>query len=162
MEDEKSELIELFGIHFERLYNISPLGGRILATLVIDGCKSGLTFDTLVEKMQASKSSVSTNLNLLLKTGRIEYFTVAGDRKKYFKAAPLSQRLKNYLTIVDGEKMLIDRLMQFRKKNISCVQEEINFQNMCAYKEHVLQVEQLLLSTINKFKSIEIKNQSAK
>ncbi|NMH24933.1 GbsR/MarR family transcriptional regulator [Flavobacterium solisilvae] len=162
MEDEKSELIELFGIHFERLYNISPLGGRILATLVIDGCKSGLTFDTLVEKMQASKSSVSTNLNLLLKTGRIEYFTVAGDRKKYFKAAPLSQRLKNYLTIIDGEKMMIDRLMQFRKKNISCVQEEINFQNMCAYKEHVLQVEQLLLSTINKFKSIEIKNQSAK
>ena len=162
MEDEKSELIELFGIHFERLYNISPLGGRILATLVIDGCKSGLTFDTLVEKMQASKSSVSTNLNLLLKTGRIEYFTVAGDRKKYFKAAPLSQRLKNYLTIVDGEKMLIDKLMEFRKKNISCVQEEINFQNMCAYKEHVLQVEQLLLSTINKFKSIEIENQSAK
>jgi DNA-binding transcriptional regulator GbsR (MarR family) len=162
MEDEKSELIELFGIHFERLYNISPLGGRILATLVIDGCKSGLTFDELVEKMQASKSSVSTNLNLLLKTGRIEYFTVAGDRKKYFKAAPLSQRLKNYLTIIDGEKMMIDRLMQFRKKNISCVQEEINFQNMCAYKEHVLQVEQLLLSTINKFKSIEIKNQSAK
>ncbi len=162
MEDEKSELIELFGIHFERLYNISPLGGRILATLVIDGCKSGLTFDTLVEKMQASKSSVSTNLNLLLKTGRIEYFTIKGDRKKYFKAAPLSQRLKNYLTIVDGEKMLIDKLMEFRKKNISCVQEEINFQNMCAYKEHVLQVEQLLLSTINKFKSIEIKNQSAK
>jgi DNA-binding transcriptional regulator GbsR (MarR family) len=162
MEDEKSELIELFGIHFERLYNISPLGGRILATLVIDGCKSGLTFDTLVEKMQASKSSVSTNLNLLLKTGKIEYITVAGDRKKYFKAAPLSQRLKNYLTIVDGEKMLIDKLMDYRKKNISCIQEEINFQNMCAYKEHVLQVEQLLLSTINKFKSIEIENQSAK
>ena len=162
MEDEKSELIELFGIHFERLYNISPLGGRILATLVIDGCKSGLTFDALVEKMQASKSSVSTNLNLLLKTNKIEYITLKGDRKKYFKAAPLSQRLKNYLTIVDGEKMLIDKLMDYRKKNISCVQEEINFQNMCAYKEHVLQVEQLLLSTINKFKSIEIKNQSAK
>lgn len=162
MEDEKSELIELFGIHFERLYNISPLGGRILATLVIDGCKSGLTFDELVEKMQASKSSVSTNLNLLLKTNKIEYFTIKGDRKKYFKAAPLSQRLKNYLTIVDGEKMLIDKLMDYRKKNISCVQEEINFQNMCAYKEHVLQVEQLLLSTINKFKSIEIENQIAK
>lgn len=162
MDDEKSELIELFGIHFERLYNISPLGGRILATLVIDGCKSGLTFDELVEKMQASKSSVSTNLNLLLKTNKIEYITIKGDRKKYFKAAPLSQRLKNYLTIVDGEKMLIDKLMDYRKKNISCVQEEINFQNMCAYKEHVLQVEQLLLSTINKFKSIEIENQIAK
>jgi DNA-binding transcriptional regulator GbsR (MarR family) len=162
MDNEKCDLIELFGIHFERLYNVSPLGGRILATLVIDGCKSGLTFDELVEKMQASKSSVSTNLNLLLKTGKIEYFTLAGDRKKYFKAAPLSQRLKNYLTIVDGEKVLIEKLMNYRKKNISCVQEEINFQNMCAYKEHVLQVEQLLLSTINKFKSIEIENQIAK
>lgn len=162
MEDEKNELIELFGIHFENLYSISPLGGRILATLVIDGCKSGLTFDELVEKMQASKSSVSTNLNLLLKTNKIEYITLKGDRKKYFKAAPLSQRLKNYLTIVDGEKMLIDKLMHYRKKNISCVQEEINFHNMCAYKEHVLQVEQLLLTTINKFKSIENNNQSAK
>jgi len=162
MEDEKNELIELFGIHFENLYSISPLGGRILATLIIDGCKSGLTFETLVEKMQASKSSVSTNLNLLLKTGKIEYFTITGDRKKYFKAAPLSQRLKNYLTIVDGEKMLIDKLMDYRKKNISSVQEEINFHNMCAYKEHVLQVEQLLLTTINKFKSIENNNQSAK
>jgi hypothetical protein len=70
--------------------------------------------------------------------------------------------LKNYLTIVDGEKVLIEKLMNYRKKNISCVQEEINFQNMCAYKEHVLQVEQLLLSTINKFKSIEIENQIAK
>ena len=160
MEEERSELIELFGAHFERLYNLPPLAGRILATLIIDGCKSGLTFEQLVEKTQASKSSVSTNLNLLTKAEKIEYFTLVGDRKKYFKAAPLSQRLKNYLKIIDGEKMLVDKLMAYRQKTISCVKEEINFQNLCAYKEHVLQIEQLLLSTINKFKSIEHQNQS--
>ena len=162
MDNEKNELIESFGIHFERIYNIPPLAGRILSTLIIDGCKFGLTFEQLVELMQASKSSVSTNLNLLLKTNRIEYFTLAGDRKKYFKAAPLSQRLKNYLTLIDEEKSLIDQLKQYRKNNISCTKEEINFHNMCAYKEHLIQVEELLKTTISKFKSIETQNQSAK
>lgn len=159
MDEQRNELIELFGAHFEQLYNLPPLAGRILSTLVIDGCKSGLTFDQLVEKTMASKSSVSTNLNLLLKTEKIEYFTLVGDRKKYFKAAPLSQRLKNYLKIVDGEKYLVEKLMAYRGKNISCEKEEINFHNLCAYKEHLLQIEQLLNSTINKFKSVEINNQ---
>jgi DNA-binding transcriptional regulator GbsR (MarR family) len=162
MNTEREELIESFGVHFERQYNIPPLAGRILSTLIIDGCKSGLTFDQVVEKMKASKSSVSTNLNLLLKTNRIEYFTLVGDRKKYFKAAPLSQRLQNYLTLIDEEKKLVNQLKQFRKKNMTCTKEEINFQNMVAYQEHLLQVEQLLKSTISKFKSIETKNQSVK
>lgn len=162
MDNEKNELIESFGIHFEGIYNIPPLAARILSTLIIDGCKSGLTFEQLVEVMQASKSSVSTNLNLLLKTNRIEYFTIAGDRKKYFKAAPLSQRLKNYLTLIDEEKTLLDQLKLYRQKNISCAKEEINFQNMVAYQEHLIQVEELLKTTISKFKSIEIQNQSAK
>ena len=159
MNKEKQELIEMFGVHFEHLYNIPPLAARILAVLIVDGCKSGLTFEVLVEKMKASKSSVSTNLNLLLKTEKIEYFTLIGDRKKYFKAAPLSQRLKNYLSLVDSEKNLIDRLLTYRKNNVSCVQEEINLQNGLAYKEHILQVEELLINTINKFKQIEIQNQ---
>ena len=162
MDNEKNELIESFGANFERQYNIPPLAGRILSTLMIDGCKSGMTFDQVVEKMQASKSSVSTNLNLLLKTNRIEYFTLVGDRKKYFKSAPLSQRLHNYLTLIDEEKALIGKLKEFRKKNMSCEKEKINFHNMCAYKEHLTQVEELLKTTISKFKSTEIKNQSAK
>lgn len=161
MDNEREELIQSFGVHFEHQYNIPPLAARILSTLIIDGCKSGLTFEQLVEKMQASKSSISTNLNLLLKTNRIEYFTLVGDRKKYFKSAPLSQRLKNYLTLIDEERILVDKLKHFRKKNMSCIKEEINFQNMVAYEEHLLQVEELLKSTINKFKSIETQNQSA-
>jgi DNA-binding transcriptional regulator GbsR (MarR family) len=162
MDNEREELIESFGIHFEKQYNIPPLAGRILSTLIIDGCKSGLTFESLIEKTKASKSSVSTNLNLLLKTNRIEYFTLVGDRKKYFKSAPLSQRLKNYLTLIDQEIILVDKLKHFRKAHRSSEKEEINFQNMCAYKQHLTQVEEILKATISKFKSIEIINQSAK
>lgn len=94
MEDEKQEIIEMFGVHFEQQYNIAPLAARVLGVLIVDGCKSGLTFEALVEKLKASKSSISTNLNLLQKMNLIDYFTVVGDRKKYFKAAPFKPAIK--------------------------------------------------------------------
>lgn len=162
MQQEKQEIIEMFGVHFEQLYNIPPLASRIIGTLIIDGCKSGLTFEELVDKLQASKSSISTNLNLLLKMEKINYFTIVGDRKKYFKAAPLSQRLDNYLTLVKHEKILIDKIINYREKYVSCSQEQINLENSYAYKEHMEKAEQLLISTIEKFKQIEITNQSNK
>jgi DNA-binding transcriptional regulator GbsR (MarR family) len=162
MNEEKQEMIEMFGIHFEQQYNIAPLAARILGTLIIDGCKSGLTFEDLVIKMQASKSSISTNLNLLQKMDLINYFTVSGDRKKYFKAAPLSERLKRYLSLVDSEKILVEKIIDFREKNCSCPQENINLLNSYAYKEHILKVEELLNHSINKFKQIEIQNQQIK
>lgn len=162
MNNEKCELIESLGIHFEKMYNIPPLASRILGTLIIDGCKSGLTFDELVLKMQASKSSVSTNLNLLLKMEKINYFTIAGDRKKYFKAAPLSQRLKNYQNLVNDEKVLMEKIVNYRKSHLSCSQEKINLQNGYAYLEHILQVEKLLTNTIEKFTQIEKANQAIK
>jgi DNA-binding transcriptional regulator GbsR (MarR family) len=162
LKEEKQEIIEMFGVHFEKTFNIPPLAARIIGTLIIEGCKSGLTFDELVNKIQASKSSVSTNLNLLQKMGKVNYFTKVGDRKKYFKAAPLSQRLNEYLALVNNEKILIDRVIDYRKKTITCSQEEVNLQNHYAYKEHMIKAEQLLIHTINQFKEIETQNQSDK
>jgi DNA-binding transcriptional regulator GbsR (MarR family) len=155
---ERLELIEIFGIHFESLFNIAPLAARILGLLIIDGCKSGLTFETLVEKLSASKSSISTNLNLLLKMEKIYYFTIAGDRKKYFKAAPLSERLLNYKKMLNSEKFVIDKMLQYREKTISCVEEKCNLENVKAYKDHILEVEALLTKTIIEFKIKENDN----
>ena len=64
---EKEELIELFGNHFESVYHLPPLCSRILGLLIVEACKAGLTFEQIVEKVGASKSTVSTNLNFLLK-----------------------------------------------------------------------------------------------
>jgi DNA-binding transcriptional regulator GbsR (MarR family) len=155
---EKEELIELFGVHFEQLYLTPPLAARILAVLILDGCKSGLTFEFLLERMQASKSSISTNLNLLLKMGHVYYYTQSGDRKKYFKAAPLSKRLKNYLSLIDNEKILIEKIIRYRSQNNTCVLESINLQNSIAYQEHLLKIEEVMKNTIQKFKEIEKNN----
>lgn len=154
---EKEELIEMFGIHFENNHNLPPLGARILATLILDGCRTGITFEDLVERLGASKSSISTNLNLLLKIGKINYYTLPGDRKKYFKPSPFSERLNGYMRMLAFEKEIIDRMVEYRQKTASCREEEINLENVKAYKDHVVEVEQLLAKTIEKFKEIEKK-----
>jgi DNA-binding transcriptional regulator GbsR (MarR family) len=162
IQKEKAELIEMFGIHFESLYHLSPLGSRILGTLILDCCGKGMTFETLVDKMDASKSSVSTNLNLLLKRGKITYYKEEGSRKKYFKPSPFSERLSNYIRIIDFEKQLIDRMFNYRKKTIGCSEEQSNLENIAEYKSHVLKIEQLMRQTIQRFKEIENNKQQDK
>lgn len=155
IQKEKAELIEMFGTHFETLYNLPPLASRMLGLLILDGCREGLTFEALVERFGASKSSVSTNLNLLLKLGKIKYYTISGDRKKYFKAAPFSERLSNYLRMLEFEKEIIEKMLSYREKTAACPAEKCSLEHAKAYKTHVLEVEQLLLKTVDRFREIE-------
>ena len=156
---QKEKLIETFGVHFETLYNLPPLGSRILGSLIVDGCHKGITFEELVERTNASKSSVSTSLNLLVKLGRITYYTLPGDRKKYYKPAPFSNRLANYLNVMHLEKEILNDLLSYRELTVSCPEEIRNMENIKAYHMHVLKVEELLKKTIQQFKEIEDNNQ---
>ena len=151
---DREELVELFGVHFENHHHLPPLGARILGTLIVD-CKEGVTFDTLVEKLGASKSSVSTNLNLLFKIGKITYYTLPGDRKKYFKPSPFSERLEGYIKAVEYEKNIVDKMVEYREKTSSCPIERYHMEHVKIYKEHLLEIEGLLNKTIEKFKAIE-------
>lgn len=152
---EREELIEMFGIHFETLHHLPPLGSRILATLILDSCGRKFSFEDLVEQTGASKSSVSTNLNLLLKLGKINYFTLVGDRKKYYRPSPFSERFDNYLKMIAFEKEIIDKLLLYRKQNITCNGEEYELKKAEAYKEHMCKVEELFNNAAEKFKAIE-------
>ncbi|PRZ19845.1 GbsR/MarR family transcriptional regulator [Flavobacterium granuli] len=154
-EKDREEIIEMFGVHFESTFDIPPLAARILGVIIIDGCRSGLTFESLIEKLGASKSSISTNLNLLLKMEKITYFTVLGDRKKYYRAAPLSNRLANYLKMIKWEQQIIDKMITYRERTISCAEEKTNLKNIKFYKSHIEQVEELIMKTISEFKDIE-------
>jgi len=84
---EKLALVEELGVHFECNDNLPPLASRIIVYLILTGVE-GATFEELVEKLEASKSSVSTNLQLLQSIDRITYFTRCGDRKRHFKISP--------------------------------------------------------------------------
>lgn len=152
---QREELIELFGIHFENIGHLPPLGSRILAMLIIDACSRPYTFEDLVEQMGASKSSISTNLNLLLKMGKITYYTLPGDRKKYYRPSEFSERFDNYLKMIAFEKGIMDKMVDYRKKTVSSQSEKFELEKSEAYKEHILEMEALLNKTIEKFRKIE-------
>lgn len=152
---EREELVEMFGVHFQNVHNLPPLGSRIFATLILDSYGDKVSFEDLVERMGASKSSVSTNLNLLLKIGKIEYYTLPGDRKKYYKPAPFSHRFDNYLKMITFEKKLIDKMYAYRQKTYSCEGGKFDLEKIKAYKQHMLDMEQLILKSINEFRELE-------
>jgi len=56
-----------------KMHDVSPMAAKILSVLVIEGCAEGLTFEYLIERLQASKSTLSTNINFLLDKGLIYY-----------------------------------------------------------------------------------------
>ena len=112
--EEKKKLIEEVGLHFEKAKQMSPLAARIYAIMILSPY-DGHTFDEIIEMTCASKSSVSTQLNLLLQLKKVEYFTKSGDRKRYFRASKsyLINTLKEDLERVKEEIALINKITEF-------------------------------------------------
>jgi|TARA_R100000306_G_scaffold25158_3_gene28217 DNA-binding transcriptional regulator GbsR (MarR family) len=120
--EKRNKLIEKLGCHIEHREQMAPLAARILATLILSGHK-GTTFETLVEKLCASKSTISTHLSVLQAANRITYHTKPGDRKKYFTLIPdamiksMNDMLKNWqverelhLEVMDYKKSINEAL----------------------------------------------------
>ena len=79
----QKELIEAMGrLHDKK--GFQPIPGRILGLLTIMD-KEQYTFDEIVEELQISKSSASNALRMLEVANAIQYITISGDRKRYFR-----------------------------------------------------------------------------
>ena len=63
MNIEKNTLIEMMSELVRKMHDVSPMAAKILSVLVVEGCAEGLTFEYLIERLQASKSTLSTNIN---------------------------------------------------------------------------------------------------
>lgn len=79
----KESLVEKLGVFIEQKDQLAPVAARILSYIILKG-KVGTTFEDLVNDLCASKSTISTHLNLLSNLKKIVYFTKSGDRKKYY------------------------------------------------------------------------------
>lgn len=115
---EKRMLIEDIGIILEYRADLAPLAARIYAALLISS-NEGLTFDEIIETVQASKSTVSNNLNILVQLNYVEYFTRPGNRKRYFKASKfyVKNALEQYLTLLNKELEIINRVDSYNQEN---------------------------------------------
>ncbi len=118
MKKENSMLVEEIGMAIEHRADPLPLAARIYATLILSS-EDGLTFDEIVERHQASKSSVSTNLNVLTKLRYVEYYTKPGNRKRYFRTSRLyvKSAMEKYHAHFENELSILEKINAFNKKH---------------------------------------------
>ena len=95
LEERRINLVEKIGVFLEK-YGYQPIPARIIGLLLVTE-KPYLTFDEIKDNLKVSKSAVSIGLNLLLGTQQIDYITLPGDRKRYFKS-----RITEWREIVTG------------------------------------------------------------
>ncbi|MDT0294473.1 GbsR/MarR family transcriptional regulator [Mesonia ostreae] len=154
--EKKQKLVERIGIHFEKKMSITPLAARILGLLILSPTED-LTFDDITKITCASKSSISTNINLLLQLKSIEYFTKPGDRKRYFRASKnhLEIALNDTLDKVKADLEIIDLIDKFNKISEKEKELEHKHQVRLLYKEYLNNQQNNLKKTIEKISEIQ-------
>lgn len=142
--DEKifQDAVKFYGT----ILNLPPLASKIYSYLIFDFDKVGITFDEFVEVFSASKSSVSTSLNVLLNAELIIDINKMDERKRYFFANDDYKKIRfeKIVQKMQDELKLLDALKNFRKteqkdtddrneaykallnKNILNIQESLN------------------------------------
>ncbi len=94
--NERSAFIEETGLLFEN-FGMTRMAGRILGYLMVTD-KEMVSFDELTHVLQASKSSISTNVKALTFTHFIKPITTPGDRKTYYMLSPDVSWVEMYRT----------------------------------------------------------------
>ncbi len=110
--NERSGFIEEVGLLFEGL-GVTRMAGRIMGYLMVSD-KEMVSFDELTQVLQASKSSISTNLKSLVHLKFIKPISVPGDRKTYYMLNPDL----NWETYFETRFELLKRMLMLFKKGI--------------------------------------------
>ena len=153
--EKKEKLVEELGVYLEKNHQLPPLATRLYALLML--CpRKGHSFDEIVELSQASKSSVSTNIKLLLNNGSVEYFTKPGERKRYFRLSKdyLKIRMERYREQLEEELKFFKKIDDFNiEYNQVKYQKHKDFGKI--YKEYLENQYQNLESTIIKMNQLD-------
>ncbi len=149
---EQTQLIEEIGIGIEERLKLSPLASRIYALLILSSY-DGLTFEEIREIIQASKSSISVNINLLTQLDYLTFYTKPGDRKRYFKLAKYSSLLSleiYHQAIFKEMKMIVEINAYNKKYHPEKFTNEKSLGNI--FQEYLSEKQQLVDRTIKKMK----------
>ena len=133
-------MVEEIGRFLEK-QGYQPIAGRILGLLMVMD-KERFTFDEITEELNISKSSASIVLRNLELRRSIEYFTIPGDRKRYYRI-----RRQNSFQLIDD----LERNMQFLKtmfENIIELKADSESENSRFFKQ-VIKMLEFYLEAVN-------------
>ncbi len=111
--NERTNFIEETGIIFEKI-GVTRMAGRILGYLMVSD-KEMVSFDELTQVLQASKSSISTNLKTLVQIAFVKPITLPGDRKTYYM---LSADM-DWIHYLENRMQLLNIMNQMFKKGLN-------------------------------------------
>lgn len=146
MEIDK-EIFQDLAKFYGEAFHLPPLAAKIYAYLIFDFEKKGASFEDFVHLFRASKSSVSSNLNLLLTSGLITDFTPISERKRFFiiNQNYMVVRFEEIMEKMKTEIKILEKLMDFRQSN----DKEIN-QRFELYKTLLNKNIENIQETLNK------------
>lgn len=132
-------IVRLYG----KFFDLPPLAAKIYGYLIFDFKGEGHSLDELVEIFSASKSSVSTSLNLLKSKQLILDISKLEQRKKYFVIN------QEYPKIRFNE--LVERLKEEKRilKSLSELSKDINPEISSRILNHQLLLEKNILNIEN-------------
>jgi len=119
MEIDKEIFREMVTFYGEA-FHLPPLAAKIYAYLIFDFERKGIAFDEFVEIFNASKSSVSSSLNLLLNLNIIKDFNKIDERKRFFvmNEKYMKIRFEEIIEKMEREVLILENLKKFR--NTKC------------------------------------------
>ncbi|QOW10949.1 transcriptional regulator [Kaistella flava (ex Peng et al. 2021)] len=106
------EMVKFYG----EAFHLPPLAAKIYSYLIFDFDRNGVSFDEFVEIFCASKSSISSNLNLLLNLNIITDFNKIDERKRFFMMNEkyMKLRFEEIIEKMEKELLILNQLKDFR------------------------------------------------
>ena len=138
------EMVKFYG----EAFHLPPLAAKIYAYLIFDFDRKGVSFDEFVEIFAASKSSVSSNLNLLLTLNIINDFNKIDERKRFFvmNEKYMKIRFQEIIEKMEQELLILENLKKFRNTKCEVVLQKFEIytnlfnKNIASIKETIDQL----------------------
>ena len=111
-----SEMVKFYG----EVFHLPPLAAKIYSYLIFDFDRNGVSFEEFVEVFCASKSSISSNLTLLLNLKIVTDFNKIDERKRFFvmNEKYMKIRFEEIIVKMERELLILENLKKFR--NTKC------------------------------------------
>lgn len=145
MEIDRDIFQELVKFYAE-IYSLPPLSAKIYSYLIFDFEQRGVCFDELVATLQASKSSVSSNLQLLLAANLIKDFSPISERKRFFVINEdyIKFRFEEIIRKMTTEIRILDKLHAFRESNDADYHEKFEIYRSLLHK-NIENIQEMLI-----------------
>ncbi len=141
--------------YFEQDNDFPPLTARIFTYMIVEVGQKGITFDELVDKFKASKSSISCSLKYLIELDKVDFIYKEDKRKRYFRPNPyhFTNRLQEVLDQLEKTMISFDKIQLYRKQNGIC---ESNYEEVFTIIKKYMELQQTLINNtikqLNKYK----------